>query len=99
MLTGGGVHRESGFLQLGLKMFGRHEFESAIFGCREEDLERLKFCVEAPTLQLFENPFGIILVVLRSNVVGPGGEAPYVIAHVLRLWNCGVFGLPVALSA
>ena len=99
VLPGGGVGGFGGFGQLGREVRRLHHFERALFGRGEEHVEGLDVRVEAPLLQLRQQPLGVVVIVGRADVMRPGAEPLHVGAHVGGVGNGAELGLPIALAA
>ena len=71
-LTRSRVFRYGRFFQHGLKTSWLDHFKHSLSWCRKQDLELFKLRVDAPRLVLVANPFRILFVVSRTNVMRLG---------------------------
>jgi hypothetical protein len=75
------------------------QFDKAFLRGGVKDREGLDVRVEAELLELGENPFGVVPIVRRTDVVRPGAEALHVGAEVLRAGNGAKLFFPLAFGA
>src|SRR6185312_1562880 len=77
----------------------RDELDESLLWRREEHVERLDVRIPTSILELLEDPFRVLLVVRRANVMWTRGEQLHVRAHARWIGQRAEFVLPVALNA
>ena len=95
MLSGGRIPWHRRLLELGYKSCGGDQLDHALERCGEQHVKRLDMRVEAEASELGENPFGIVLVVRRADVVGTRGEPAHVGPQRIGRGNGAELRLPV----
>ena len=98
LLGGRRIARDGWLLKLRAEPGRFEELHRPLLGRGEEHVEGLDARVEAEALELRENPFGIVVVVRRADVVGPRRETAHVLAHGIRARDGAEFRLPFALD-
>src|SRR5277367_4793658 len=78
-------------------MRGLHEFKLPLFGRGEENIESFDLSVQAKFLELGENPFRVVFVVWRSDMVRTRGEPLHVGAYVGGLGDSAELGFQIPL--
>ena len=91
LLIGGGIYGDRRLLQLGGELRRLDHFEHAFFGRRKQHVEGFDVRVPAPLLELRQNPFGVLLVIRRADVMRARAQAPHVLALVVRAGNGAKF--------
>jgi hypothetical protein len=100
LLIRGGILRKSGLLELGGEFRAAFdEFDEALPGCGKENVELLYVGVETKFLEFRGDPFGVVFVVGRADVVRVGGEALHVGTEVVRARDGAELFFPLALGA
>ena len=77
-----GVDRQNWFLQFGAELRGGDQFQDALFRRGKQYVEGFDLGVESPFFEAGEDPFGVVFVVGRADVVRSGAEAAHVFANV-----------------
>ncbi len=78
-----GIDLLRGFLKRCRETDRLEQFDRAFFWSREENVKRLHLRLKAEFLELHEDPFGILFVVRRSEMMGTSGKPPHVFAQIL----------------
>jgi hypothetical protein len=100
LLIRGGVNRKRGFLELGDKLGTTvDELDYTLFGRRKENIELLDVGIEAELFEFGGDPFGVVFVVGRTDVVGPGREPLHIGAKIIGSGNGAQLFFPLALGA
>ena len=100
LLVRRGVLRKRRFLELGNEFrTAFDELDEPFFRRREENVKLFDMRVEAKLLEFCGDPFGVLFVVGRADVVRVRGETLHVIAEVLRAGNGAELLFPLAFDA
>src|SRR5205823_4473480 len=81
-LIRGWIDGESGFLQLCAEFCGSDEFNDAVLGSGEEDVEIFDMRLKSPFFEAGQDPLRVVFVIHRANVVRACGEAAHVFADI-----------------
>ena len=99
LLIGSGVDREGRLVERSGKFGGLYQFHGALFRSRKQDVEVLDMRVQSPFFHLGQQPFGIVLVIRRANVMRARREPLHVLALIVGVGNRAELRLPIALGA
>src|SRR5689334_15312392 len=72
------------------------QLQNALFRRREKYIELLDLSVKSPRLELRKDPFGILLVIRRADVMRTGTQPLHGVTHDLGVGNGAHLGFPVA---
>ena len=79
------IDRHRGLFESCREFRGLHEFEQALLRGGKEHVELLDRRVPAPFLELRHDPFGVVLVVRRADMMRPRAQALHVGLEIRRL--------------
>src|SRR5258707_793040 len=100
LLIGGGILHKRGLLELGNELRAAvDKLDETFFRRGKEDVKLLDVCVETKLLEFRGDPFGVVLVVGRANVVRVRGKSLHVSAEVVRTGNGTELLFPLAFDA
>src|ERR1051326_7731541 len=92
------IYGDRRLLQLGGETGWRDELEEALLGRGKKNAEVLDVRVPSPLLEFGKNPFRILLVVGRTDVMRARAEQLHALAQHVGIGNGAEFFFPAALS-
>src|SRR5208283_2695417 len=98
LLVRRGINRQRRFLEFGRELCRLNHFEHPHLRSGEQHIERLDVRIQPPFLEAGQDPFRIVLVVRRSDVVRARAETSHVLPKIGRVGNSAELRLPIALA-
>ena len=99
LLTGSGIHWYRWLLQLRYEFRRIEQLDHTLFRGWKQYVKVFNVAVQTPFFEFREDPFRIVLVIRRANMVRPGGKPLHVVAQVVLLRNVAEFAFPIAFCA
>ena len=81
LLRRGGILRQDGLIQPGGVSRRFQQLDDALLRSREQHVERFYLGLPAERTELGGQPLRVVLVVGRTDVMGPGAQAPHRLLH------------------
>ena len=97
MLRGSGIAGYRRLLKLGREMAGLYQFQQALLGRREKHIIRFDLRIPPPLFEFGEEPFSVVLVVWRADMVRARTEALHILPQIGWIRNGAELAFPIAL--